>query len=70
MEEDKLGKLERQNEDLRRMVARIKAARGPPGELPFCTHAHTHTQREREREGERRRAGGRARELERERARQ
>ena len=33
MEEDKLGQLERQNQDLKRMVARIKAARGPPGAM-------------------------------------
>jgi len=31
VEEDRLGKLERQNQDLRRMVQRIKDARGPPG---------------------------------------
>ena len=31
MEEDKLGKLERQNQDLHRMVLRIKQARGPAG---------------------------------------
>lgn len=42
MEEDELGKLDRQNEDLRRMVARIKAARGPIGIFAY-THVRTHT---------------------------
>jgi hypothetical protein len=36
LEEDKLGKLQRQNQDLKRMVLRIKQAKGPPGIWPYA----------------------------------